>query len=188
MKVLKEILSAHYPLPERDWEMLECKFFRQDIARNQIIVSKGQIENYLYFIEKGILRAWLDKGEKEITFDFHFENSIYSSYTSFLTRQPSEFHVQAITNMVLWKIHYDDLQLVYELTDTGQIIGRKSAEMLFKEKSRREIALLSRSPEQLYLDLFTEQPELISHIPLKYIASYIGVTPQALSRIRKRIY
>ena len=134
------------------------------------------------------MRAWLDHGEKEITFDFHFENSIYSSYTSFLTRKPSGFHVQAITGMVLWKIHYDDLQLVYEQTDTGQIIGRKSAEMLFKDKSKREIDLLSKSPRQLYLDLFTEQPELISQIPLKYIASYIGVTPQALSRIRKRIY
>jgi CRP-like cAMP-binding protein len=188
VNALKEILSAIYPLTQSEWNIVEHKFRREDVAKNEIIVLKGQTENYLYFIEKGILRTWMDKGEKQLTFDFHFENSIYSSYTSFLTRSPSEYNVQAITNMVIWKIHYDELQTIYEQTSTGQIIGRKAAEMLFMEKSKREIALLSKSPEQLYLDLFTEQPELIRQIPLKYIASYIGVTPQALSRIRKRIY
>ncbi len=188
MNTLKEILSAIHPLTQSEWEIVEPKFHREDLTKNEIIVLKGQTENYLYFIEKGILRAWVDKEEKEITFDFHFENSIYSSYTSFLTRTPSEYNVQAITNMVIWKIHYDELQTIYEQTSTGQIIGRKAAEMLFKEKSKREMALLSKSPEQLYLDLFSEQPDLIRQIPLKYIASYIGITPQALSRIRKRIY
>ena len=188
MNNLKEILSAIHPLTQSEWEILEHKFHRQDLTKNEIIVSKGQTENYLYFIEKGILRAWVDKGEKEITFDFHFENSIYSSYTSFLTRTPSEYNVQAITNMVIWKIQYDELQKLYKQIITWQIIGRRAAELLYNEKSKREIALLSRSPEQLYLEIFSEKPALIRQIPLKYIASYIGITPQALSRIRKRIY
>lgn len=66
-------------------------------------------------------------------------------------------------------------------------IGRKSAESLFLIKSRRELSLLNKTAEERYLDLFSQRPELIRHIPLKHIASYIGVTPQALSRIRKRI-
>lgn len=187
MNNLKEILSSIHPLTQNEWEFVASKFHRQEVAKDEIIVAKGQVEDHLYFIEKGILRAWLEKGEKGFTFEFHFENSIYSSYTSFLTRTPSAYHVQAITVMVIWKIHYDDLQLFYEQSKAGQIIGRKAAELQYIGASRREIALLSRSAEELYLDLFSEQPELVREIPLKYIASYIGITPQALSRIRKRI-
>lgn len=67
------------------------------------------------------------------------------------------------------------------------MIGRVAAEILYMEKSKRELSLLSMTAEQRYLNLFSEQQELIRLIPLKYIASYIGITPQALSRIRRRI-
>ena len=77
--------------------------------------------------------------------------------------------------------------MIYSKTAVGNVIGRKAAESLFLEKAKRELALLNDSAEQRYLNLFTEQPELILQIPLKYIASYIGITPQALSRIRRRI-
>ena len=66
-------------------------------------------------------------------------------------------------------------------------MGRKNAEQLFLIKSKRELSLLNNTAEERYLELFTERKNLIKYIPLKYIAAYIGVTPQALSRIRKRI-
>ncbi|MEM9078487.1 MAG: Crp/Fnr family transcriptional regulator, partial [Bacteroidota bacterium] len=75
----------------------------------------------------------------------------------------------------------------YKKTESGNIIGRRMAEKMFLIKSKREIALLSKTAKERYLDLFQERPKLLKQIPLKYIASYIGVTPQALSRIRKRI-
>ena len=77
---------------------------------------------------------------------------------------------------------------VYSKTFIGNLIGRIASEILYIEKSNRELSLLSKTAEERYLDLFNEQPELIQNIPLKHIASYIGITPQALSRIRKRIY
>ena len=79
------------------------------------------------------------------------------------------------------------MYLIYNETKVGNILGRKSAEDLFLKKSNRELSFLTQTAEQRYLNLFTEQPLLLKHIPLKYIASYIGITPQALSRIRKRI-
>ena len=88
---------------------------------------------------------------------------------------------------MLWRITFDDLQDIYKTTDCGQIIGRKTAENLFLIKVKREQSLLNESAEERYLKLFTEQPHLIKEIPLKFLASYIGITPQALNRIRKRI-
>ncbi len=88
---------------------------------------------------------------------------------------------------MLWSITHADLQVIYRDTDCGQIIGRKTAESLFLLKVKREQSLLNESAEERYLKLFTEQPQLIKEIPLKFLASYIGITPQALSRIRRRI-
>jgi len=84
-------------------------------------------------------------------------------------------------------ISYEDLQLVYRSTQIGNLVGRLIAERLFLIKSSREQNLLNLSAEERYLRLFKERPELLKVIPLKYISSYIGVTAQALSRIRKRL-
>ena len=84
-------------------------------------------------------------------------------------------------------ITYQDLQEVYKTTKIGNLIGRLTAERLFLVKSKREQNLLNCTAEERYLNLFKDYPEVIKLIPLKYISSYIGVTPQGLSRIRKRI-
>ncbi|WP_349666066.1 hypothetical protein [Polaribacter sp. Z014] len=87
----------------------------------------------------------------------------------------------------MWKISNKDLQEAYQKTSSGNIIGRKMAENMFLIKSKRELSFLSKTAEERFLDLFSDRPELFQQIPLKHIASYMGVTPQALSRIRKRI-
>lgn len=135
----------------------------------------------------GIVRYYIPKLENELTFTFVFSNSFVSGYDSFLTRKPSTFHIETLTNTILWRLSYIDLQTIYNETKIGNLIGRQASESLFLKKSKRELSLLNETAEQRYLNLFTEQPHLIQQIPLKYIASYIGVTPQALSRIRKRI-
>jgi len=126
--------------------------------------------------------------ENDLTFTFVFDNNFVSGYDSFLTRNPSTFDIETLVKTTLWRLSYNDLQTIYTETKIGNLIGRKASENLFLKKSKRELLLLNETAEQRYRNLFTEQPQLLQHIPLKYIASYIGVTPQALSRIRKRIY
>ena len=125
--------------------------------------------------------------EKEITFGFSFKDQFVSAYDSFLTQKPSAYQVQALTETSLLSISYADLQDVYKTTQIGNLIGRLTAERLFLIKSKREQNLLNLNAEERYLKLFKERPELLKIIPLKYISSYIGVTAQALSRIRKRL-
>jgi CRP-like cAMP-binding protein len=104
-----------------------------------------------------------------------------------LTQQPSEYQIEAITETVLWSISHADLQEIYAHTSIGNTLGRHASEGLYIKKTKRELSLLNQSAEDRYLNLFTEEPRLLQQIPLKYIASYIGITPQALSRIRARI-
>lgn len=90
---------------------------------------------------------------------------------------------QAIT----YSVSYEALQKVYQNNANAQAMGRKAAEGLYIKKANREITLLTDSPEQRYLNLLRQQPKLIKHIPLKYPASYLGISPETLSRIRSRI-
>ncbi len=136
-----------------------------------------------------MLRQFIPKEDsaKEITFGFSFKDQFISAYDSFLTQKPSAYQLQALMETHILSITYDDLQAVYTKTQIGNLIGRLTAERLFPSKSKREQDLLNLTAEERYLKLFKERPELLQVIPLKYISSYIGVTAQALSRIRKRL-
>lgn len=187
MEKIKEYFQKTVAITDKDWKLFSSKLSKQTFPKKTLLLSKGKVENYLSFIEKGIIRYYLPDDENELTFSFAFENGFTSGYYSFLTRSPSVYSVETLSPTVLWRISFEDLQIIYQETDIGNMIGRKASEDLFIRKSGRELSLLTQSAEQRYLNLFTEQPHLLQLIPLKYIASYIGITPQALSRIRKRI-
>ncbi|WP_018626779.1 Crp/Fnr family transcriptional regulator [Niabella aurantiaca] len=188
MEEIRRLFEKNVQLSNADWEFFASKLARRSENKKTLLLKAGQTEHYLSFIEKGVVRFYMDREERELTFSFAFVNGFVSGYDSFLTRSPSRYYIETLTETVLWQLTYDDLQEVYRQTAIGNAIGRYAGEELFLKKSRRELSLLNETAEQRYLNLFTEQPELFQKIPLKYIASYIGITPQALSRIRKRIY
>lgn len=188
MQQIRDNLELMTKLSDEDWNIFSSKLIRQEFPKKTAILQNGHIENYLSFIEKGILRYYIPSENKDLTFTFVFDGEFTSGYDSFITRLPVNYTIEALSDTILWRISYDDLQDIYAETKIGNAIGRLASEGLFIKKSKRELSLLNDSAEQRYLNLFTEQPHLIQKIPQKYLASYIGITPQALSRIRKRIY
>lgn len=189
MQQIKEYLEQIATISDLDWDFFTSKLKRHIIPKKEVFLKINEIENHISFIESGVVRLFIpkDNPDKEITFGFSFKNQFISAYDSFLTRKPSHYQLQALTDTTILSITYNDLQEVYNTTQIGNLIGRLTAERLFLIKSKREQYLLNLSAEERYLKLFKERPELLKVIPLKYISSYIGVTAQALSRIRKRL-
>jgi CRP-like cAMP-binding protein len=187
LEQIRTYFKDQFNISEKDWSIFSSKLTKQVFRKKQEILNVGKTENYLSFLEKGIIRLYIPRLENDLTFGFVFGGSFFSGYDSFLTQSPSMYSIATITECTIWKVTFDDLQKIYESTEIGNFIGRKASEELFVKKAQRELSLLNESAEERYLKLFWEKPELIQRIPLKYIASYIGVTPQALSRIRKRI-
>lgn len=187
MEKIRQYLESTVQLTDKDWQFFSSKLIRQEFPKKHPILKVGQTENYLSFVETGIMRFYIPKEENDLTFAFVSDHSFVSGYNSFLTQTPSIYNIETLTKTTLWRLTYSDLQSIYRETQVGNAIGRQAGENLFLKKSQRELSLLNETAEQRYLNLFTEQPQLIKDIPLKYIASYIGITPQALSRIRKRI-
>ena len=189
MQQIKDYLDQIATISNSDWEFFTSKLQPRVIKKKAIFLKVNAIENHISFIESGVVRLFIPKEnpEKEITFGFSFKDQFISAYDSFLTQTPSAYQLQALTDTTLLSITYSDLQAVYNNTQIGNLIGRLTAERLFLLKSKREQNLLNLTAEERYLKLFKERPELLKVIPLKYISSYIGITAQALSRIRKRI-
>lgn len=187
MEAIRRQFERIVDLSEDDWHNFSTKLSRQAFAKKAILLRNGQTENYLSFIEKGIIRFYIPGVNNDLTFSFAFENSFVSAYDSFLAQTPSQYCVETLTDTVLWRMSHEGLQTVYRETAAGNTIGRKAGEELFLKKAQRELSLLNETAEERYLKILREQPRMLQHIPLKYIASYIGVTPQALSRIRRRI-
>ena len=189
MQQIKAYLDQLATISQADWDFFTSKLQRRIIKKKSIFLEINTIENHISFIESGVVRLFIPKEnpDKEITFGFSFKNQFVSAYDSFLTQTPSAYQLQALTESTLLSITYADLQDVYKTTQIGNLIGRLTAERLFLLKSSREQNLLNLTAEERYLKLFKERPELLKDIPLKYISSYIGITAQALSRIRKRV-
>ena len=189
LNTFKGFLNQISEVSEEDWIFFSSKLKREDIPKKTVFLKSGTVENKISFIISGIVRFYIPKTDpaKEITFGFCFKEQFISAYDSFLTRKPSLYELESLTNTTVLSISYDDLQEVYNTTKIGNLIGRLTAERLFLTKSKREQALLNDTAEERYLNIIKERPKLIKEIPLKYISSYIGVTPQGLSRIRKRI-
>ena len=189
MEQIKKYIDQIATISEEDWDFFRSKLQRRTLPKKTIFLKINQIENHISFIESGVVRLFIPKEnpEKEITFGFSFKDQFVSAYDSFLTQKPSLYQLQTLTETSVLSITYKDLQAVYKTTQIGDLIGRLTAERLFLIKSKREQNLLNLSAEERYLKLFKERPELLKIIPLKYISSYIGVTAQALSRIRKRL-
>ena len=189
LQQIKAYLDQIATISNLDWTFFTSKLQRRVIQKKTVFLKLNDIENHISFVESGVVRLFIPKEnpEKEITFGFSFKNQFISAYDSFLTQKPSAYQLQALSETTLLSISYTDLQEVYKRTQIGNLIGRLTAERLFLIKSKREQNLLNLTAEERYMRLFKERPELLKIIPLKYISSYIGVTAQALSRIRKRI-
>ena len=187
MGYIREYIESITSLSEQDWLLISSFFERREVAKGYKLIRLGETERYLSFIEKGIVRYYIPGEEKELTFGFSFDKEFTCAYDSFLTRLPTEYEQETLKKTILWSISYSDLQKVYTQTQNGHYWGRYAAEQLFLQKSKREISLLKYSAKERYLDLLSGKSNIIRQIPLKYVASYIGITPQALSRIRKKI-
>jgi len=186
---IRTYLEKSLMINDSDWKFFTSRLALRKVKKRTKLLEVGEIENHISFIDKGVVRFFIPREdtEKEITFGFCFSEEFVSAYDSFLTQSPSLYELETLTDVEMWSMSYEDLQEVYRETSIGNALGRLSSERLYLIKSKREQSLLNETAEERYLKLFDERPKLIKEIPLKYIASYIGVTAQALSRIRKRI-
>lgn len=173
-----------------DWEedYIKQLFVLETFKRNEAILKEGEICRKLYFVAQGVVRfSQFSKGE-ERTYVFRPEGSFCNDLESFLCQLPSMNNIYCIENTHILSISYDNLQLFYQNISHGDRFGRLAIEKVFVMVVNHLTTFYSKSPEQRYITFAKKHPELIQRIPQHYIASYVGVTPQALCRIKKNLH
>jgi len=157
------------------------------IKKGEIITQYGQTENAVYFINKGIVELTIKSYMTEKVIDFFFENEMVSAFTSFLNQLPSDVQICALVDCELELILHEDLMKAYQTSIEVNKFGRILTEQGYIRKSNREKDLLTKTAEERYAEMFETKSEYINNIPVNKIAKYLGIHPESLSRIRKKI-
>jgi CRP-like cAMP-binding protein len=155
------------------------------IERNGYIIQPGEVEKHIYFVKEGSLRIFFISEFEEHTIRFGYKNSLITSLSSFLTNSPSEYYMQAIKKSTLQVIRKDDFKTFVHENEDRQLQYQAILENVVVQQLEREIDLLTYSPVERVKRVQQRSPQLFQEIPSKYIASYLRMTPETLSRIRK---
>jgi len=167
--------------------MLNSKTMRIIKQKDDYFLKKGQVVSGIGIIQKGAARAYYFKEDIEICTWFSFENDIITSTLPLSFNQPSLENIQFLESAVIYFISKDDLNELYTHSPIMNIIGRKFAEEYCRVLEERISSLQTESAEQRYKSLINKQPQVLKRVALRYIASYLGITQETLSRIRKKV-
>jgi CRP-like cAMP-binding protein len=175
-------------IPDNEWEYLSQRLFERTFERNEYVARAGDLVDNFYFIVEGLLRFFYStETGKEFNKYFAMENGFAGSFHSLVLHQPCGFYIQAMERTETLVLPNQLLNELYERHACWERVGRKMAENLAIMKEAREKELLLDSLEVRYRRFLTEYPGLADRIPQYHIASFLGVTDVALSRLRKRI-
>ena len=183
LQSIKSIVSLNENEEEAFTKILEIKYFK----KKAFLLHQGQICNKISFINSGCMRLFYEVEGVENTVQFFFADRWYTDYDSFLTGNPTIENLQALENCEIIQFTKSDLYSLYNTHPVFERVGRILAENAFLSLSKLNKMLTNEEPQQRYLNLLSQRPEVVKNIPQHYIASYLGIKPESLSRIRKRI-
>lgn len=186
-KLLQYIRSGQEITPE-EIETVKTCFEPVKFSRNTVIEEAGKVPNYLYYIVSGYLRLfYMDQNGNQVTTHINCPPGFFTSYTNFINKTRSDDFVECITDCELLRISKANLDHLVAhsrmMKDFSILVFQQS--IAYNENRSRELSALSA--EQRYLKLLKEFPDIIQHVPIQYIASFLGMKPESLSRIRRKI-
>lgn len=188
MTALTENINQIVSLNSKENDIIEKAFFPKRILKGDYWVKQGKVCDEVAFVVSGKLRNfYLDDGGNEVTCFFVTANHFISSFTSFLTNTPTTENISALEDTLLRVVSKKDLEELSDLVPKMHIFRRVIAENLFITMEKRIASLQSQSAHERYEKMLRENRDIILSVPLQYTASFLGITPQHLSRLRKEL-
>ncbi|MES2417479.1 MAG: Crp/Fnr family transcriptional regulator [Bacteroidota bacterium] len=166
-------------------------YFKQiEVPAKTILLEEGQVSKRVYWIEKGCIRVWFNNDGKDITYQFFFENSTVASIESFRKNIPSAGNMEALEPCTLWYADKEDIEFIIDEICEEPELRKLFIDKIFQrtfDYMKYFFSAIKDPPQQRYLDLLKENPQLIQRVPQHYIASYLGITTVHLSRIKSKL-
>jgi CRP-like cAMP-binding protein len=185
-KLLQSIQNI-ITLSTKEKDIIITLFKEKTYKKGDFFLEEGETCKQVGFVTKGLLRYYINHDGDDKTYDFAQENNFVCNYESFIPRTPSTKNIQALEDCEILQISYDNLQLFYKSISQAERFGRIVIEQVFIQTLQDLSSFYTDTPELRYEKILRKHPDLLQRMSQYHIASYVGVKPQSLSRIRKRI-
>ncbi len=185
---LKKYCNTLIFLNEKELSLIDKYFETNTLKKKDFLLQDGKVCNFIGFIAEGTIRHFHIKGGVEKTCDISFENSWVTDFQSFTHNTPCIMNLQAMENTIIFIIRKENLYKLYSECNKYETFGRLMAEKVAQRATEIAMSLSSDKPEERFQNLLVKHPDLFQRVPQKYIANFLGVSPESLSRIQKRIH
>ncbi|WP_343660545.1 Crp/Fnr family transcriptional regulator [Chryseobacterium sp.] len=183
---LVSFIKKTYPVSDFTANFIADNFEPVILSKYQLTLREGSINSDYIFLEKGYMRSYvLDIDGNEVTTNIFKPDEMVFEVESYFQRKPSKESIEAITSCVVWIGKYEKCQRLFHTLPEFREFGRAILVRGFTELKKRTISMIKEKSEKRYEDLLSESPDIFRHVPLKFIASYLGITNTSLSRLRK---
>ena len=182
--------KGNYPQLTDKWKEYESMYHRIEVPAKTVLLKEGEISKRAFLIDRGCLRLWFNNQGKDVTFQFFFENEVVTSVESFRKNIPSLFTIETIEPCVIHWIHKKDLDIIMKEINSIPEMKDNMLNIAFERQfvyMKHFLSFIRDTPQERYLNLMKEKPQIIKRVPQQYIASYLGITPVSLSRIRSKL-
>lgn len=171
---LQQLITTHHL-----WEA------EKTFSRNSFLVTKGTVSTQVFFITAGSCRVYINDGDEEKTIRFGYSNSFIVALDSYISNKPTFFHMQAIKQCRVKTVSKPVLEKLLQQDLRHTLLWQQILQALIYQQLEREVDILTTAPRERYNRVFARSPHLFQEIPHKYIASYLRMTPETLSRLKK---
>ncbi len=179
-------MLQYVAVSKEDWSLISSKFYATNYKKGTLLLEEGTVCNHLSFLEKGLLRFFIWKHGETVTKFFTEAPYICTSQRSFNQREPAKENIEALEDSLVWQLSFKDQQELLRLEVWRVFADKITQEVQFFTENILE-ELQNETAENRYGLLLKQRPELVRRVPLKHLASYLGITQQSLSRIRRNI-
>ena len=185
---LKKYCQKLIPFSEKEIDLVDGYFEIKTLKKKEFLLQDNAVCNFIAFISAGSVRHFHVKNGDEKTCDISFSTMWVTDFQSFTHNSVSIMNLQAMEDTTVFLIRKPDLYRLYKECSKYETFGRMMAENVAQRATEIAMSLSSEKPEERFQNLLKKQPDLFQRIPQKYIANFLGISPESLSRIQKRIY
>ncbi|MCA6380164.1 MAG: Crp/Fnr family transcriptional regulator [Cytophagales bacterium] len=172
---------------KEELETILQQYQRIEFAKNDYLIEEGTTANFYYFLESGFARSYaIDLEGNDISTKFFSSTDIVIDWHSYFLRTKCRENIQAVTACVAWKINFDDFMKLFKI-EAFRDVGRTRLVNNYFELKTHSVSVIADPAKDRYLNLIKDKPDIVHNVPLKQIATYLGITDTSLSRIRKEI-